>query len=122
MVEVGRGFSPYVSYAESFLPLVGVDFYNQTFNPQEGSQYELGLKWQPRAGTLLTLAAFEIAETNRQTNDPNQVLNTVQTGEVESKGVELEVSHEIARDLHLTAAYSYTQAEVTKSNFPAEVD
>jgi iron complex outermembrane receptor protein len=31
------------------------------------------------------------------------------------------VSHELARDLHLTAAYSYTQAEVTKSNFAPEV-
>jgi iron complex outermembrane receptor protein len=121
IVDVGAGFSPYASYSESFLPLVGVDFYNQTFKPQEGNQYELGLKWQPRIGTLLTLAAFEIIETNRQTNDPNEVLNTVQTGEVRSKGMELEVSHAIARDLHLTAAYSYTQAEVTQSNFAPEV-
>ena len=120
-IDVGRGLSPYASYSESFLPLVGVDFYNQPFSPQEGSQYEVGVKWQPRAGTLVTLAAFEINETNRQTNDPNEVLNTVQTGEVESKGVELEVSHEIVRDLNLTAAYSYTQAEVTKSNFAPEV-
>jgi iron complex outermembrane receptor protein len=74
------------------------------------------------SGTLVTLAAFDIAETNRQTNDPNEVLNVVQTGEVESKGVELEASHEIARDLQVTAAYSYTQAEVTKSNFAPEVD
>ena len=122
IVHVGAGFSPYASYSESFLPLVGVDFYNQTFKPQEGSQYEVGVKWQPRVGTLVTLAAFEITETNRQTNDPNEVLNVVQTGEVESKGVELEVSHEIARELHVTAAYSNTQAEVTKSNFAPELD
>lgn len=121
IVDVGAGFSPYVSYAESFLPLVGVDFYNQRFKPQEGSQYEVGVKWQPRLGTLVTLAAFDITESNRQTNDPNEVLNVVQTGEIESQGVELEVSHEVARDLHLTAAYSYTQAEVTKSNFAPEV-
>jgi iron complex outermembrane receptor protein len=121
IVDVGAGFSPYVSYSESFLPLVGVDFYNQTFKPQEGEQYELGVKWQPRVGTLVTLAAFDLTETNRQTNDPNEVLNVVQTGEVESKGVELEVSHEIARDLNVTAAYSHTQAEVTQSNFAPEV-
>ncbi|MGH8175225.1 MAG: TonB-dependent siderophore receptor, partial [Steroidobacter sp.] len=121
IVDVGAGLSPYVSYSESFLPLVGLDFYQQTFVPQEGSQYELGVKFQPRAGTLITLAGFDITETNRQTNDPNEVLNTVQTGEVESQGVELEVSHEVARDFNVTASYSYTNAEVTKSSFAPEV-
>ncbi|HJU39459.1 MAG TPA: TonB-dependent siderophore receptor [Tahibacter sp.] len=121
IVEAGAGFSPYVSYAESFLPVVGLDVYDRPFKPQRGKQVEAGVKWQPRVGTLVTLAAFDIAETNRQTNDPDNVLNTTQTGEVTAKGVELEASHTLPGDLRVTAAVSRTKAEVTKSSFAAEI-
>ena len=121
IVDVGAGFSPYISYSESFEPLVGFDFYQQPFRPQEGRQYEAGVKWQPRPGTLITLAGFDIEETNRPTNDPDNVLNTVQTGEVDSRGVELEATHEVAHDFNVTASYGYVDAEVTRSNFAPEV-
>jgi iron complex outermembrane recepter protein len=121
IADVGAGFSPYVSYAESFLPVPGMDLYGNRFRPQEGRQYEAGIKWQPRIGTLVTLAGFDIDETNRQTNDPEEVLNTIQTGRVESKGVELEVLHEVADNLNVTASYSRTNAKVTRSTFAPEV-
>jgi len=122
IVDVGAGFSPYVSYSESFLPLVGLDVYGQPFIPQRGSQYEAGVKWQPRPGTLITLAGFDITEKNRQTNDPDNVLNTIQTGEVKSRGVEFEASHELMQGLNVTAAYSYVDAKVTRSTFAPELD
>lgn len=121
IVDVGAGVSPYVSYSESFLPLVGLDFYGQPFVPQRGSQYEGGVKWQPRVGTLITLAGFNIKEENRQTNDPDNVLNSIQTGEVTSKGVELEASHDVLDNFNVTAAYSYVNAKVTRSSFAPEV-
>lgn len=121
IVDVGAGVSPYVSYSESFLPTVGLDFYGRAFVPQRGSQWEGGIKWQPRAGTLITLAGFDITEENRQTNDPDNVLNTIQTGEVTSKGVELEATHGLTDDFNLTAAYSYVDAKVTSSSFAPEV-
>lgn len=121
VVDVGAGVSPYVSYSESFLPLVGLDFYGRSYVPQRGRQWEGGIKWQPRPGTLLTLAGFDITEANRQTNDPDNVLNSIQTGEVTSQGVELEASHALTDDFNLTAAYSYVDAKVTSSSFAPEV-
>lgn len=121
VVDVGAGVSPYVSYSESFLPLVGLDFYGRPYVPQRGRQWEGGIKWQPRAGTLITLAGFDITEENRQTNDPDNVLNSIQTGEVTSKGVELEATHGLTDDFNLTAAYSYVDAKVTSSSFAPEV-
>lgn len=121
VVDVGAGVSPYVSYSESFLPLVGLDFYGRPYVPQRGKQWEGGIKWQPRAGTLITLAGFDITEENRQTNDPDNVLNSIQTGEVTSKGVELEATHGLTDDFNLTAAYSYVDAKVTSSTFAPEV-
>ena len=121
IVDVGYGFSPYVSYSESFQPVSGLDLYGNIFKPQRGRQYEAGIKWQPEPGTLVTLSAFHIRETNRLTNDPNNVLNTVQTGEVRSRGIEVEASWAVTPDLNLIGAYTFTDAKITRSGDPTEV-
>lgn len=119
--NLGSGVSPYVSYSDAFLPLAGLDIAGKAFVPTRGRQYEGGVKWQPRASLLVTAAYFDIVESNRPTNDPNNVLNTVQTGKIASRGFEIEGAFSAARDLELTAAYSFTDAVVTESNFAAEV-
>lgn len=119
--ELPGGVSPYLSYSESFLPVSGQDLFGNTFKPVRGRQGEAGLKWQPARHLLLTLAAYRITETNRQTNDPDNVLNVVQTGQIRSKGVELEGQFQFANDLTVTAAFARNEAEVTRSNFALEV-
>ena len=120
--EIGAGVSPYISYSESFLPVTGQDIYGRAFEPMEGDQWEGGIKWQPVQNVLVTASAYRITETNRQTNDPENPLNVVQTGEIESKGVELEGQFSFAQDITLTAAYARNRAKVTKSNFEMEVN
>ncbi|MBN7819265.1 TonB-dependent siderophore receptor [Bowmanella yangjiangensis] len=120
-----NGISPYISYSESFSPLLGNDAYGHAFVPLQGRQWETGLKYQP-AGTehLLTASLYQIKEQNRTTSltaeqrneaniiDPN---GQVQQGEVEVKGVELEA--QLAWDeLDIYASYAYTDAEVSKSH------
>ncbi len=119
--EVGAGVSAYASYSEAFLPLAGLDINGVAFVPTRGRQYEGGLKWQPLRGVLVTANYFDIVESNRPTNDPLNVLNTVQTGEIASKGFEVEAALDLPQAIELTAAYSYTDAKVTKSNFAPEV-
>lgn len=119
--EVGANVSPYVSYTESFLPVPGQDFYGNAFEPMRGHQVETGVKWQPARNALFTVAAYRITETNRQTNDPDNVLNVVQTGEIESEGVELEGAYSFDKDMTLTFSFSHNDAKVTKSNFAPEV-
>ncbi|MEZ0472388.1 TonB-dependent siderophore receptor [Luteimonas salinilitoris] len=119
--EVAAGWSPYVSYSESFLPVAGLDFYGDAFKPVRGSQYEAGVKWAPNRTALVTANVYRIEETNRATNDPENVLNTVQTGEIRSQGFELEGAFVIAGDIALNTNYSYNDAEVTRSNFAPEV-
>jgi len=61
-----NGFSPYVSFAESFEPVIGLDgFTSQPLKPREGEQWEAGIKYQPPGTrTYITAAYFEIEETN----------------------------------------------------------
>lgn len=119
--DVGANVSPYVSYTESFLPVPGQDLYGNAFEPMRGHQVETGVKWQPSRNALFTATFYRITETNRQTNDPDNVLNVVQTGEIESKGIELEGAYVFDNDFTVTASYSHNDAKVTRSNFAPEV-
>jgi iron complex outermembrane receptor protein len=97
MYLMDSGISPYISYSESFEPLLGNDAYGKAFVPKKGQQWEAGLKYQPKGSEhLLTAALYEIKEQNRTTTlsaaqaaDPT-VLNPngqVQDGEVTSTGL-----------------------------------
>lgn len=119
--DVGANFSPYISYTESFLPVLGQDVYGNAFQPMRGHQVETGVKWQPSSNALFTASIYKITETNRQTNDPDNVLNVVQTGEIQSQGVELEGAYVFDNDLTVTASISHSEAEVTRSNLDWEV-
>ncbi|GGY74110.1 TonB-dependent siderophore receptor [Pseudoduganella plicata] len=111
------GWAPYVSYAESFLPLGGVDVYGEPYKPQRGRQWEAGVKWQPAGGRVTSaLALYELRDTNRKTTDPANPLNSLQMGEVRVRGVELESTGALPRGWNWTAAYTYTDARIARSN------
>lgn len=86
------GVSPYISYAESFEPVIGVDgLTNSAKKPREGEQIELGIKYQP-AGTqtYITFAYFDIDESNLDSPTLDPTVTTQQEGVANSKGFELE--------------------------------
>jgi iron complex outermembrane receptor protein len=109
------GLSPYVSYSESFLPTIGRDFYDKPFVPQRGTQYEIGIKWQPDSATLLAVAAYSIRGSNLLQTDPMNGNNQIQIGKVKSRGVEVEASHTLARNFTVSASYTYTHARTGRS-------
>lgn len=113
-----NGLAPFISYSESFRPEVGRDRSGQAFEPTEGEQYELGLRYQPPGSNALYSAAiYQLTQTNVLSPDPVDPFNfQVQTGEVRSRGLELEAKADIGANASITAAYAYTDAEVTKSN------
>ncbi|MDF4405531.1 TonB-dependent receptor, partial [Vibrio parahaemolyticus] len=115
------GLAPYVSYSTSFNPQLGVNFYGNNYKPITAKQMEAGLKYQPEgSNTNLTLAVFELKQQNMLTADPENNLNSLQTGEVRSRGVELQGVYSPFDGLNLTAAYTYNQLENTKTNNAAE--
>lgn len=109
-----NGVAPYVSYAESFVPQYIKSSAGQPFQPTRGKQWEIGLKVQPEGGhSLFTLALFDLTKTNVATYDAQ--FEPYPTGEVHSRGLELEAKTRLARNLDAYAAYSYNDIEVTKS-------
>ncbi|WP_082524525.1 TonB-dependent siderophore receptor [Pseudorhodoferax sp. Leaf274] len=112
-----NGLAPYYSYTRSFQPSSGTDFFGTPFKPTEGTQHELGLKYEPSGTNLLvTAAVYELTQTNVSTRDPDHAGFSVQTGEIRSRGFELEARASLDRQWDVTAALGAIDARVTKSN------
>ncbi len=112
-----NGFAPYASYTESFEPVSGTAFDGSRFEPTKGEQYEVGVKYQPLgADHLVTVAAFDLTQTNVLTADPVNTGFSIQTGEVRTRGIEVEGKISLSKNLDVTAAYTFLDDEVTQSN------
>ncbi|WP_164557812.1 TonB-dependent siderophore receptor [Massilia atriviolacea] len=111
------GVAPYASYATSFEPIGGRAFNGNVFEPMKGKQLEAGVKYQPAGSAhLATLAVFDLTQKNMTTGDPDHTGFSIQTGEVSTRGIELEGKAQLLKDLDLTASYTYLDDEVTRSN------
>ena len=120
--KADNGLAPYLSYSESFFPVSGTDRTGQAFVPTEGKQYEIGIRYQPEgSATLLSAAVYELRQRNVLTPDRVEPTDFVQTGEVRSRGFELEAKSDLTPNLNLIASYAYIDARITRSNTASEV-
>ncbi|OCP15838.1 MULTISPECIES: TonB-dependent siderophore receptor [unclassified Ensifer] len=122
--EFDNGVTPYVSVATFFSPLVGTrttdasDPLNPAklapLQPEEGYQYEAGVKYEPSfVDGLFTASVFQITKQNVSVPVPGFFVNA-QLGEVQSTGVELEGKVNISNDWKVIGGFSYTDLEVTE--------
>lgn len=107
------GISPYLNYAESFEPVLGVNSVTGDFlKPREGEQFEAGIKYQPAGSrTYITLAYFDIEESNLA--NPSSLITSPtlqQEGTGEVQGFELEAQTRIG-DWYLEGAVTTLDTE-----------
>jgi iron complex outermembrane receptor protein len=112
-----KPLSLYASYARSFVPQAGLTATGQAFQPQHGTQYEIGAKADLLGDKLsVDLALFDLTQSNILTNDPNNSGFSIPVGEANSKGVELFVTGEISPGWNVIASYAYADPRVTEDN------
>ncbi|MBN3947339.1 MAG: TonB-dependent siderophore receptor [Nostoc sp. NMS7] len=112
-----KPISLYASYARSFIPQTGLSATGQAFQPQRGTQYEVGAKADLLGDKLsVNLALFDLTQSNILTNDPNNSGFAIPVGEANSKGVELFVTGEISPGWNVIASYAYADPRVTEDN------
>lgn len=113
-----NGIAPYFSYSEAFIPNAGATYDGQAFDPSRAKQYEAGVKYVPKdRPVVLTAALYQLTKTKNLTADPdtfNHPFASVQSGEIRSRGVELEAKAALNANVNLTASYTYTDAEYTE--------
>jgi iron complex outermembrane receptor protein len=111
-----NGISPYVSYTESFEPTVATLLLGGGLaQPSEGAQWETGIKYQPPGSrSMITASVYELTRSNVTT--PSGVTGySLQNGEVQSRGFELEAKVAPMTGLNVIAGYAYTDAEITST-------
>ncbi|QTS88542.1 TonB-dependent siderophore receptor [Ectopseudomonas khazarica] len=112
------GFTPYLSYAESFQAEAGGSG-GEAFKPSTGKQYELGVKYQPPGSDLLlTAAVYDLKRQNIVTT--NVAGATEPVSEVQVRGLELEATGNVTENLSLTASYTYTNSKMTEVGDPRD--
>ncbi|MBE9100337.1 TonB-dependent siderophore receptor, partial [Vacuolonema iberomarrocanum] len=113
----------YASYSRSFQPniLTATTADNEFLDPEEGEQFEVGLKTELFDGRLAaTLSFFDITQTNVAATDPDNTNFVVPIGEQTSRGMEFNVTGEILPGWNILAGLSVLDAEIEESvNFPA---
>lgn len=114
-----NGIAPYVGWSQSFQPTTGTGFDGAAFVPTTGEQIEAGVKYQPASNRVLaTLAVYKLVQENTLVVDPNHTLYSIQQGETEVQGVELEGRWNVGNGLSLYGAYAYIDSEVTRTTDP----
>jgi iron complex outermembrane receptor protein len=109
------GWSPYVSYSESFTPQSPRQ--GRIFTPLRGEQWEVGVKYEPKDRALaFSAAVYDLREKNQIVEEQPNVFS--QRGLTKTKGVELEAKGSIGRDLDLVAHYNYTDADAQIEGLP----
>jgi len=109
-----NGFSPYLSYSESFQPIAGTDGTGDLYDPRKGKQLEAGVKIAPdNLDGYVTAAVFRIEEENSL--GTSQSGFQIQDRERTTAGFELESVSYLTDQLELTAAYTYSDATIKET-------
>lgn len=125
--DLNDTYSVYASWTRIFKPQAAQSVSGSLLEPVTGTNYETGIKGEYFGGALNASAAlFQLVQENLAKSLPSaQCAPGVSacyeaSGEVRTRGVELEVGGELVPGWQMSAGYTYAGAEYTKSSDSAE--
>lgn len=87
------------------------------FDPEQANQFEVGMKTSLYKDIIsASVSYYDIRVKDRVITDPNNINNSIQGGEVESKGLEVSIVANPIKGLNVIAGFSHNEAEVTKES------
>ncbi|MDG9929101.1 MULTISPECIES: TonB-dependent siderophore receptor [unclassified Pseudomonas] len=115
-------YSVYASWTRIFKPQAAQDAGGSLLEPVTGTNYEAGIKGEYFDGALnASLALFQLVQENLAKSLPSSQCSTgisacyEASGEVRTRGIELELGGELAAGWQVSAGYTYAGAEYTRS-------
>ena len=115
IVKPVQNLSIYATYLEGLEETqpapVTSKFPAAVLNPSKSTQYEAGVKFEPRRGVLLQVAAFKIERASAFVDPTDNVYKLA--GRSRYKGIEGSLSGELSRELSLNLSGLYVDAKVT---------
>ncbi|MEP0213527.1 MAG: TonB-dependent receptor [Cellulophaga sp.] len=89
----------------------------KSFDPEQANQLEFGFKTNLFNGKLnTTVSYYNITVSDKVMTDPTSAFNKIQDGEVESKGLEIEINANPINGLNIKAGFSNNDSEITKTD------
>lgn len=124
VVKPMESLSLYASYATSFLPQAGDQFFliapnDQAFEPEKFTNYEIGAKWLIDPKLFLTAALFQLDRTNTKGPSPTDPTLVELVGESRVKGIELNLVGDILPGWQANIGYTYLDGEIRSSTSSA---
>ncbi|QTE22609.1 TonB-dependent receptor [Polaribacter cellanae] len=120
--DVLPSLTVYGLYDQSFSPQFGASFTNKKFKPVEAKDIEGGIKKTWFNGKLNTsITAYQITKENILVADPENPNFSIQLGEVQSKGIEVDVQGRLTPQLDVIFNYANTNVEITKDTDPKKI-
>ncbi|NDJ25545.1 TonB-dependent siderophore receptor [Nostoc sp. B(2019)] len=119
--QPSEAVSLYANYSRSFQQVTDSSS-NRLFIPERGTQYEVGMKVDWTSNLSSTLALYQITRSNvlfTDLDDPSG-RTSLQAGEQRSRGIELDITGEIAPGWKIIGGYAYNDAQVTEDNLIPE--
>jgi iron complex outermembrane receptor protein len=113
------GVALYANAAKPFTPQSAftLDVDGNTLPPEEGRNHEIGVKWEAPDSTFKGMVSlFQLVRANVATEDPQNPLFYVVTGEQRSRGLEIEGTWKPTSAWTAAVAYTYLDAEITRDN------
>lgn len=113
--------SVYALYDQSFVPVAGTDSSGNAFKPIKGNDIEFGVKKEWFGGRWVSsISVYRITRENSLVTIPTPASNgqtyQEQLGETESKGIEADITGEVAKGLNLVLNYAYTDSRITQES------
>jgi iron complex outermembrane receptor protein len=114
VVDLGAGVSAFAAYSEGFRGVLNYTG-KEAPEPEQSAMSEAGVKFANESYHLNgSLAAYQLTRENVPTANPFVPGSTVQLGEQQSQGIELDLGWQPTPAFSLLATYAYTDAEVTE--------
>ena len=111
--------SLYTSYGRSFNPNSVLDAAGNILDPEQGEQFEVGVRAELLGGDFVAnLALYDLEKQNVAVADP-AVNGRFVTSNQRSRGIELDLIGEILPGWNVVANYAYTDAVISDSPNPA---
>ncbi|WP_044536971.1 TonB-dependent siderophore receptor [Bradyrhizobium sp. LTSP885] len=122
ILKLNEQVSLYASFTQSLkptstiAPLTGGVVIGSNIAPEEGVQWETGVKFDVNKRLSGTLALYDIDKTNVLVSQLNAATGIVEyrtAGKVRSRGVEFDVTGRLTDNWSMIGSYGYTDARVT---------
>lgn len=123
IVKLNEQLSYYVSYTQSLKPTSTIALFtgapigfvvDSTIKPEEGTQWETGLKFDVNKRLSGTLALYDIEKKNVLVSDPfsSGTVLVRTSAKARSRGVELDVTGKLSDQWTMIGSYGYTDARL----------